>query len=405
MKKLLIILLILPLLPAKSQIRELTPSDIVSLAFSLEEENKFDENAEAAQMIYARLNGDFDYEDLSPEEQNILSNFDETMMSYWDIIGEGCSWYCGGGPYEVTASSCLQAQGENSYEPANAHDLSYKYAWVEGAEGYGIGEYLLYTFAANAPRITEIKVVNGYVKSQAAWENNSRVKKLKVYIDDKPYAILKLEDICGTQTFEVEPIGNSNRNDWEAMEALPDWTLKFEIMEVYRGKKYADVAITEIYFDGLDVHCLAPGTPILMADGTTRAIRSLKPGDRVLSFDAKSGSLTPAEIETVAYAVHCPVVTYTFESGRTITATPDHPFLVEKKGWSSCEPKKTKQYEGYKKVKKIEVGDIFAGAKGNDRLEKIEYINESTETYTISGLKGGDNFIANGLVVGIEKLE
>jgi len=30
--------------------------------------------------------------------------------------------------------------------------------------------------------------------------------------------------------------------------------LKFEILEVYKGSKYNDTAITEIYFDGIDVH-------------------------------------------------------------------------------------------------------------------------------------------------------
>ena len=33
-----------------------------------------------------------------------------------------------------------------------------------------------------------------------------------------------------------------------------DLVLKFEIIEVYKGLKYNDTAITEIYFDGMDVH-------------------------------------------------------------------------------------------------------------------------------------------------------
>jgi hypothetical protein len=37
-----------------------------------------------------------------------------------------CSWYCGGGPKEVTASSYLKSQGEHHYKPENAHDLNYK---------------------------------------------------------------------------------------------------------------------------------------------------------------------------------------------------------------------------------------------------------------------------------------
>lgn len=36
--------------------------------------------------------------------------------------------------------------------------------------------------------------------------------------------------------------------------AKPGWTLQFEIVAVYPGAKYEDTAITEIYFDGIDVH-------------------------------------------------------------------------------------------------------------------------------------------------------
>jgi len=38
------------------------------------------------------------------------------------------------------------------------------------------------------------------------------------------------------------------------MSRMPWWTMKFEIIEVYKGTKYDDTAITEIYFDGIDVH-------------------------------------------------------------------------------------------------------------------------------------------------------
>jgi len=35
---------------------------------------------------------------------------------------------------------------------------------------------------------------------------------------------------------------------------IPPLKIKFEILEVYEGDKYKDTAITEIYFDGIDVH-------------------------------------------------------------------------------------------------------------------------------------------------------
>ena len=147
------------------------------------------------------------------------------------------------------------------------------------------------------PRINEIIVVNGYVKNKTAWENNSRVKKLKVYIDDKPYAILNLKDIIGSQSYKVEPIGNSDRKDWNVLKTKPDWTLKFEILDVYKGLKYDDVVISEIYFDGLDVHCFAKGTKIQLPDNSTKNIEDLKVGDFVAFMDFDTKTIKSAKIE------------------------------------------------------------------------------------------------------------
>ena len=179
---------------------------------------------------------------------------DEEKEDVWDIVGIGCSWYCGGGPDNVSASSSLNGQEPGAYAAGNAHDLSYQTAWAEGAAGQGIGEYLEYNFSGESPRITKIIVVNGYVKNPSVWQANSRVKKLKVYYKDKPVAILMLEDVRAEQSFEVTPLGTSDRKDFTKMTLLPHWQLKFEILEVYPGDKYQDTVISEIYFDGLDVH-------------------------------------------------------------------------------------------------------------------------------------------------------
>ena len=141
-----------------------------------------------------------------------------------------------------------------TYSAKNIHDLSYKTAWIEGVPGYGIGEYVTYHIPPQNPRITEIIVVNGYVKSKKAWKENSRVKKLRMYIDDKPFRDLYLKDSREEQHFKFDPLGYSDRENWEDLQSRPWWTIKFEILEVYEGDKYDDTAITEIYFDGIDVH-------------------------------------------------------------------------------------------------------------------------------------------------------
>lgn len=404
MKHYLIIVLILISQVGFSQIKEMNPTSTRLLDLSDKGEKAFNDNLEVCKKIWDKMSNGTKYDDLTQVEKDALSKVDETMEDYWDIIGGGCSWYCGGGPKEITASSYLKSQGTNNYESKNAHDLNYKNAWAEGVAGYGIGEYLLYTFSSASPRITEIIIVNGYVKSQTAWENNSRVKKLKVYIDDKPYAILNLQDIRGVQSFKVAPIGNSDRQNWEVLKTKPDWTLKFEILEVYKGLKYDDVVISEIYFDGLDVHCFAKGTKILLADKSTQNIEDLKIGDFVAYMDFKTQEIKSAKIEKLEKVVHQGLVTYKFESGLKITATRDHPFKLDEKGWSSLQPDKSKQYKGFEKIEKIQIGDLFITFKATEKLIDIDYLDGEEETYTISKLSSGDNFIANGLIVGIEEL-
>lgn len=170
----------------------------------------------------------------------------EGSISYWSTTDEGDGWYNAGGPDTVIASSSLKNQGKYTYDATNAHDYSLKTIWSEGVKGYGIGEYLLYKFREGAPRITTIYIANGCVQSKSLYQANSRVKKLKVYFDGKPIAILNLKDIQGVQTFDLGTLGYDPASE-------KAWTLKFEIMEVYPGTKYDDTVISEIYFSGIDV--------------------------------------------------------------------------------------------------------------------------------------------------------
>ncbi len=180
------------------------------------------------------------------ELDTLLKKYGEVVESMWDIVDGGCSWYCGGGNYEVKSSSSLNSEKGIKYHAKNANDLSYRTAWVEGKPDEGIGEYLEYYFKNNSPRITEIIISNGYMKSETAWKNNNRVKKLKLIINGKLFGILNLEDSKSDQTFELGTFGH-NKNG-------TDLILRFEIVEVYKGDKFNDTAITEIYFNGIDVH-------------------------------------------------------------------------------------------------------------------------------------------------------
>lgn len=164
-----------------------------------------------------------------------------------ELYSGKCSWYCGGEVLRVTASSHLKGTRRFNYKPANAHDFNHESVWAEGVKGQGIGESLTYEFAGACPRITTVKILNGHVKNAQAWRNNSRVKKLLMYYNGKPYAMLQLDDSRSLQTFDVGILGPHDS-------AAPNWKLKFEIKEVYPGDKYDDTVISELFFDGIDVH-------------------------------------------------------------------------------------------------------------------------------------------------------
>jgi len=175
----------------------------------------------------------------------------------------------------TTVSSALKSQSRNTYGKNNICDLSYKTAWIEGVKGYGIGETVAFKFKPGHPRITTVIIANGYIKDKETWKNNARVKQLKMYVNDKHFAILNLKDVYAEQAFSIPTIGykityllnNDGTTGWrykdengrdvksyhENSELQPD-SIKFEILSVYNGDKYKDTAITEIYFDGLDVY-------------------------------------------------------------------------------------------------------------------------------------------------------
>ena len=231
-------LLILALLyggTAQSQIKNFYPKKVVKPDLSAKREKDINRQNELLQKKTPTAS--------EQKQLNILlEKYGEVVENAWDIIDGGCSWYCGGGNYKIKASSSLN----DSYKAEFANDLSYKTAWVEGKKDEGIGEYLEYYFKNDSPRITEIIISNGYMKSEETWKNNNRVKKLKLYVNGVPFGILNLKDSRTDQYFSVGTLGH-NKNG-------TDLILKFEILEVYKGSKYNDTAITEIYFDGIDVH-------------------------------------------------------------------------------------------------------------------------------------------------------
>lgn len=215
-----------------AQVPELEPTSVVDIPYT---------DLQVCDRVAMKASTDYDA--LSDVEFALLCFVEEDpVLSHF--YSANCSWYCGGQIDSVTASSALA----DRYAAEKAHDFSIVTAWVEGVEGNGEGEYLRYLFPGTCPRITTVLIHNGYVKNWEVWYDNARVRRLLMYYNDEPYAILNLQDTMGLQSFDVGVLG------YEDKDSAPAWSIKFEILEVYPGKKYEDTAITEIYFDGIDVH-------------------------------------------------------------------------------------------------------------------------------------------------------
>lgn len=195
--------------------------------------------------VYSKIeSGNLAYETLSQQEKERI---DSLEMGYGPLTqGPGCSWYCGGQMYKVTSSSYLKEQNKVTYAAGNLHDFDLFTAWVpDNLDTTQTGKINFY-FKPLSPRVREIVIYNGYIKTIDLWKANSRVKSFKLYINGRPHAILELKDVTAAQSFQIDPIRSTDKKK--------DLVITLEIVATYKGTKSNDVVISEINFDGLDVH-------------------------------------------------------------------------------------------------------------------------------------------------------
>lgn len=364
---------------------------LYSNVFSKETSKEWEETIE----LYEKLeNGDVNFDNLSSFQQKMI---DSLEMGYGPMSeGGGCSWYCGGGPYKITSSSNLKSQGNNSYLAENIHDFDLFTAWVPENRNSGIGEKINFYFEPFSPRVNEVRIFNGYMKNEDLWNQNSRVSKLKFSINNRPVAIFQLEDVSNTQTFQIDPI--------QSVDSTKDLILTFEILEVYPGSKYKDVAISEINFSGLDVHCFAKGTKILMSNFDQKNIEEIKENDSVMTFDFSLNQLKSVNVSDLIIAKHVNLFKIKFEGGEIIV-TDDHPFFVNGKYWASINFRKTNSdYINEENVNELKLGDslYFPVEKKYKSIISIDKIENKELTYTLNLPSGNNNFIANGCIVKTE---
>jgi hypothetical protein len=87
-------------------------------------------------------------------------------------------------------------------------------------------------------------------------------------------------------------------------------------------------------FKGSNPTCFVAGTPVLMADGSSKAIEEVKAGDKVLSKDEASGKIVAKEVVSTKVRTAPSTLVIEVEGGTRVETTPEHPFFVEGVGWT-----------------------------------------------------------------------
>lgn len=323
----------------------------------------------------------------------------------WSTEIIGCSWYCGA-HYYTEASSSLPSDGKNVYDKLSIFDDDVRTAWVEGVDGYGIGEYIEFLFPEGSPQATDCYIINGYNKNEKTWKNNSRVKAMDIYVEDKLIATVNLKDTRDEQHFafpDTIPFYKTTTKRVVDGNTIEGSVIKFVITDIYKGDIYDDTAISEISFDGIGVHCLAEGTLITARNFTTKRIEDIKVNDQIIVYNFDKKVFSERKVKAIHKASHKTMYRISFQNSDVqLTITDDHPLWYDNH-WLSIEPQKTANYSRYKgqKIETLKEGSWVMHSEGLVQVSKIEKIEYSKPSYTLE-LNSNYPFIANGIIVGQE---
>lgn len=142
---------------------------------------------------------------------------------------------CSEGPGGVSycATSILPPQGRNSYDPSMLFDGKPATAWVENHPESGLGETVTLDFGRER-LVSGFDILNGYSKDEKTWANNSRVRGATLTLSDGKSFDIELPDVRDINRFEFS-------------RPVLTGSIAIRVDSVYRGAKYADTAISELY--------------------------------------------------------------------------------------------------------------------------------------------------------------
>ena len=178
----------------------------------------------------------------------------------------------------------------------------------------------------------------------------------------------------------------------------------FGIIEVTVTSHYVDPCAVAIYRDNSvdtisnDVYyafdyynpCLIEGTPIDMADGTTKAIEEVQTGDLLQSYNPETGEITPAVvISSYVTGYSRKFNVYSFEDGHHLTVYGMHGFYNKRTGET-------------KDIRDISKNDILVTLSGEETKlitsRELLFHGEKKRRYNL--VTSNNLYFANGILLG-----
>ncbi|HPW19044.1 MAG TPA: hypothetical protein PLP83_11805 [Candidatus Aminicenantes bacterium] len=161
---------------------------------------------------------------------------------------------------KVLTSSILKTDAVNrfNYEPKNLFDNDLNTAWVEGAAGGGVGEWVEVQLEEGV-YIEAVGIINGYTKNEAIYKANNRIRKIKLDVEcSVPWPGTRETKKSVDLDLAEKQFNELNRNiqapfiswleDFGMGRAISK--IRLTILEVAKGTKYDDTCISELYLLG-----------------------------------------------------------------------------------------------------------------------------------------------------------
>ncbi|MDX1920966.1 MAG: Hint domain-containing protein [Candidatus Caenarcaniphilales bacterium] len=159
----------------------------------------------------------------------------------------------------------------------------------------------------------------------------------------------------------------------------------------FQGGELKDVSGTVGLWNGsksinpTDWTCFVAGTPVTLADGSTKAIETLKKGDKVLSWNEKTNKNEARTVLNAFRKETKQIVELKLKNGKFIETTPDHPFYVQSKGWVEAG--------------KLNINDkLFDKGHSELAIESLKIVDRVVPVYNLE-VEGNHTYYAHGVLV------